>query len=234
MSAFSHPTGVRRGCSGTLCLVDVPWFTAVRARAFFLSLLRGACSINYDADMKSKATTVPEYLASLPADRRDAIEAVRRVILKNLDKGFEEGMQYGMIGYYVPHSTYPAGYHCDPSLPLPFASLGSQKNFMTVGMFCIYGSGAEQERFRKAWLATGKKLDMGKSCVRFKKIDDVPLEVLGEAFQRATLKKFVAGYESALGAARKQAPKSRSASALSKEKPARPAAKSAAKGRRAS
>ena len=89
--------------------------------------------------MQSKATTVEQYLAELPEDRRKAIEAVRQVVLKNLDKDYEEGMQYGMIGYYVPHRVYPAGYHCDPKQPLPFAGLASQKNHMALYLMCVYG-----------------------------------------------------------------------------------------------
>ena len=89
--------------------------------------------------MQSKATTVEQYLAELPEDRRKAIEAVRQVILKNLDKDYEEGIQYGMIGYYVPHRVYPAGYHCDPKQPLPFAGLASQKNYMSLYLMCVYG-----------------------------------------------------------------------------------------------
>src|SRR5258707_3534246 len=89
--------------------------------------------------MQSTATTVEQYLAGLPDDRRSAIEAVRNVILKNLDTDYEEGMQYGMIGYYVPHSVYPAGYHCDPRQPLPFAALASQKNYMSLYLMSLYG-----------------------------------------------------------------------------------------------
>lgn len=150
--------------------------------------------------MTSKAKTVKEYLASLPADRRAALEAVREVILKNLDEGFEEGMQYGGIGYYVPHKIFPPGYHCDPKQPLPFAGLASQKNHMGIYLFCIYGSPEETERFREAWTKTGKKLDMGKSCVRFKKLEDVPLRVVGNTIKRVKLKKFVKHYEDALKA----------------------------------
>ncbi len=125
--------------------------------------------------MQSKATTVKQYLAELPADRRLAIEGVRAVILKNLDPVFEEGMQYGMIGYYVPRRAYPPGYHCDPKQPLPFICLASQKNYMSLYLGCAYGPGRERP-FREAWANTGKKLDMGKSCVRFKKLDDLALE----------------------------------------------------------
>ncbi len=149
--------------------------------------------------MQSKAKTVKEYLASLPEDRRKAISAVRAVIRKNLDKNYEEGMQYGGIGYYVPHSKYPHGYHCDPKQPLPFAGLGSQKNHISLGIMSTYMDGAEGKRFRQEWLKTGKKLDMGKCCVRFKKIEDVPLEVVGAAIKRVPAKQYIALYEKMLG-----------------------------------
>jgi hypothetical protein len=146
--------------------------------------------------MISKAKTVDKYLAELPEDRRAAIQAVRLVILKNLDKGYEEGMQYGMIGYYVPYKLYPAGYHCDPKQPLPFASLASQKNHMAVYLMCIYGSPKDEEWFRKEWAKTGKKLDMGKSCVRFRKLEDLPLDVIGKAVARVPVKEYIGYYES--------------------------------------
>ena len=159
--------------------------------------------------MQSKAASVEQYLAELPADRRDAIAAVRTVILKNLPEGYEEGMQYGMIGYYVPHSVYPAGYHCDPRQPLPFAGLASQKNHMSVYLMCIYGHPEHEAWFRAAWATSGKKLDMGKSCVRFKRIDDVPLKVIGEAIRRIPVKKLIANYESTLKSAGKRTGKAR-------------------------
>lgn len=159
--------------------------------------------------MQSKARTVEEYLASLPADRRAAITAVRKVILDNLDKDYEEGMSYGAIGYYVPHRVYPPGYHCDPRLPLPFAGLGSQKHYMSLGIMCNYGGSAEEKRFRAAWLKTGKKLDMGKCCVRFKRLEDVPLEVIGESIRRMPAKKFIEQYEKSRLA--KRMPKAKSA-----------------------
>ena len=99
--------------------------------------------------MQSKATTVEQYLSELPEDRRKAIEAVRQVILENLDKDYEEGMQYGMIGYYVPHRVYPAGYHCDPKQPLPFAGLASQKNHMALYLMCVYGESDHAQWFRR-------------------------------------------------------------------------------------
>jgi hypothetical protein len=141
--------------------------------------------------MQSKATTVAQYLAELPEERRRALEAVRRVILENLDKDYEEGMQYGMIGYYVPHRVYPAGYHCDPRQPLPFAGLASQKNHMALYLMCVYGDGAQAAWFRQAWAGSGKKLDMGKSCVRFKKLEDLALDVVGEAVRRVPARKYI-------------------------------------------
>ncbi|MGH7151536.1 MAG: DUF1801 domain-containing protein [Planctomycetota bacterium] len=148
--------------------------------------------------MQSTAKTVEQYLKGLPEDRRGALEAVRRVILKNLDKDFEEGMQYGMIGYYVPHRVFPAGYHCDPKQPLPFAGLASQKNHMSLYLMCIYGSGTHEAWFRSAWAKTGRKLDVGKSCVRFRKVEDLALDVVGEAIRKVPARKFVEHYESTI------------------------------------
>ncbi len=149
--------------------------------------------------MQSKAATVAEYLAQLPPDRREAIQDVRKVILENLDKDYEEGMSYGMIGYYVPHRVYPAGYHCTPSLPLPFAGLASQKGYMALYLMSAYGTPGEGAWFRQAWAKTGKKLDMGKSCVRFRKLDDLALDVIGEAIRRMPVAKYIANYEAVLG-----------------------------------
>lgn len=145
--------------------------------------------------MQSKAATVAEYLASLPADRREALAAIRKVILANLDKGYEEGMSYGAIGYFVPHSVYPPGYHCDSKLPLPYAGLVSQKNHMGVFLFCLYNDAGELQTFVREWKATGKKMDMCKAGVRFKSLDGVPLDVVGRAIKRSTLKKFLGHYE---------------------------------------
>lgn len=161
--------------------------------------------------MQSKAATVKEYLAELPEDRRKALQAVRKVIRANLDKGYKEGMQYGMIGYFVPHTLYPDGYHCDPKQPLPFAGIASQKNHMSIYMMCIYSNEADLTRFQKAWAKTGKKLDMGKSCIRFKKIEDIPLEVIGETIKRVPVKKFIAHYESAVKTAGKRPTKKKMA-----------------------
>jgi hypothetical protein len=130
--------------------------------------------------MQSSAKTVQEYLKELPADRREVINAVRGAILENLPKGYEECMSYGMIGYVVPHSIYPKGYQCNPKVPLPFVNLGSQKNHMSIHLMCCYGDMKLRSWFEKAWKGAGKKLDMGGGCVRFKKLEDVPLEVIGE------------------------------------------------------
>ena len=150
--------------------------------------------------MTSQAKTVDEYLKALPGDRRAAISAVRDVILANLPKGFDERMNYGMIGYVVPHSLYPAGYHCDPKLPLPLACLGSQKNHMAIHLMNVYGDTATEKCFRKAWQASGKKLDMGKACVRFKKLEDVPLDVIGQVIARTPVKNYIARIEKMLAA----------------------------------
>ena len=123
------------------------------------------------------------------------MSAVRDTILENLPAGYEEGIQYGMISYFVPHAVYPNDYHCDPKQPLPFVSLASQKNHMAAYLFCLYLDPAEIERFQTDWLATGKKLDMGKSCVRFKDLDGVALGVLGECIARASVDKFIKLYD---------------------------------------
>jgi hypothetical protein len=154
--------------------------------------------------VQSKAKTVAQYLAELPPERREAIEAVRKVILKNLADGFEETMLYGMICYVVPHKLFPAGYHCDPSLPLTFAGLAAQKNHMALYLMCIYGHEETKNWFVKAYKATGKKLDMGKSCVRFKKLDDLPLEVIGQAVARVPVEKYIQAYEELRKKARKK------------------------------
>ena len=148
--------------------------------------------------MQSKAKTVAEYIASLPSDQREVLAAVRTVILANLDRGYQEAMQYGMVGYSVPHSRYPAGYHCDPKQPLPFAALAAQKNSFSLHLMGLYMNPSELKWFTQAWKASGKKLDMGKACVRFKKLDDVALDVVGEAFRRVSADAWIATYETSL------------------------------------
>lgn len=176
--------------------------------------------------MTSKAATVAEYISQLPQDRRDAVEKLRSVFRKNLDKGFEEGMQYGMIGYYVPHRLYPAGYHCDPKQPLPFAGIASQKNYLSIYIACLYGSADHLRRFQEEWAKTGKKLDMGKACIRFKRIEDAPLDVIGRAIARVPMKAFIAYYESAIRDMGKQRKKSETGT---KASPARTPTKSGAR-----
>jgi len=151
--------------------------------------------------MQSKAATVKEYLASLPPDRREAIETVRKVFLRNLDKGYKEGMLYGMIGYYIPHKLYPPGYHCDPTMPIGIGGLASQKNYMSIYLMCIYNSTEHAAWFQKAWKATGKKLDMGKCCIRFKKTEDLALDVLAQAIKRIPVKDCITLHETALAQA---------------------------------
>ena len=181
--------------------------------------------------MQSKATTVAEYLKGLPEDRRKAVEAVRKVIRANLDKDYEEGVQYGVIGYYVPHKVYPAGYHTDPRQPLPFAALASQKNYLSLYMMAVYcgcgeGPGAEitphARWFREAWAKTGKKLDMGKACIRFKKVEDLALDVIGEAIRRVPAKVYIERYQQA-----------RAEAATAKAAPRKTAAKKPAKTKKA-
>ena len=141
---------------------------------------------------QSTATTVDEYLAELPADRREAIGAVRAVILQHLPRGYEENMQYGMIGYVIPLERYPVTYN---GQPLAYAALASQKNYMSLYLMNIYGDEETERWFTDQYKATGRKLDMGKSCVRFRKLEDLPLELIGDAIARTTVADFIERYE---------------------------------------
>jgi len=145
--------------------------------------------------MTSSAKTVAEYLASLPEERRAAIAKVRAVIRKNLPKGFAEQMQYGMIGYVVPHKLYPPGCHSKPAEPLPFAHLASQKNYMALYLMTASRLGGSNDWLRKQFAAHGKKLEMGKCCIRFKKLEDLPLAVIGEAIAMVPAAEYIAQYE---------------------------------------
>ena len=146
--------------------------------------------------MQSKAATVDEYLSSLPADRREVLVAVRKLFKTNLDRKYAEGMSYGMIGWSVPHTVFPAGYHCNPAQPLPFAGLASQKGHMSLYLFGLYCDQVDGKPgpllgwFEDAWKKSGKKLD------------DLALEVLAQLLQRMPCDEFVALYERSLGAAR--------------------------------
>lgn len=144
--------------------------------------------------VKSSAATVEEYLAELPPERREAIEAVRRVVLDNLPEGYEECMSFGMIGYVVPLSRYPKTYNAQP---LALAALASQKNYMALYLNNVYGAPETYERFTSAYRAAGKRLDMGKSCVRFRKLDDLPLELVGETIAQTSVEEYLAVYEAA-------------------------------------
>jgi Domain of unknown function (DU1801) len=180
--------------------------------------------------MQSKAATVSRYLAELPPDRRAAIRAVRDVVRANLDRDYEEGMQYGMIGWYVPHRVFPAGYHCDPRQPLPFAGLASQKNHMALYLMSVYGEASQERWLRDAFRKAGRRLDMGKCCIRFKKLEDLPLEVIGEAIRRVPAKRYVEHYQRALLAMNKGAA-ARAAKRTAAAKRAGSAAKPAAGGK---
>lgn len=147
--------------------------------------------------MQSTAKTPEEYLASLPEDRQEAMEKLRKVILNNLPKGFEEVMAYGMLGYVVPLSLYPAGYHCTPNTPLPFLSIASQKNFIGFYHMGMYSDKELYKWFTEEFPKHSKyKLDMGKSCVRFKKIEAIPYDLIAELVSKITPEKWIEIYES--------------------------------------
>jgi hypothetical protein len=146
--------------------------------------------------MQSKATTVDQYIDELPEDRKKAVAELRKVIKKNIPKGFQEVMAYGMPGYSIPHSKYPDGYHCDPKLPLPFLSFASQKNFIAVYHMGIYADSKLLKWFTDAHTkASPKKLDMGKSCLRYKKAEDIPYELIGELVSKMTPDEWIEIYE---------------------------------------
>jgi uncharacterized protein YdhG (YjbR/CyaY superfamily) len=151
--------------------------------------------------MKSDANTVEQYLAELPEDRRAEIEAVRRVILENLPQGYEEAMNWGMISYQVPLETYPDTYN---GQPLMYAALASQKRHMSLYLTGIYMDDEAKEAFEDAYRATGKRYDVGKSCVRFRELDDLPLPLIGERIAAMEVDEFVARYEQMRTARRKR------------------------------
>ncbi len=149
--------------------------------------------------MKADGKTIAEILANLPEDRKEPFTKLHETILKNLPKGFEPGISYGMIGYVVPHTLYPAGYHCKPSEPLPFASLASQKasiNFYHMG---IYANPELLEWFTSEYPKhSSQKLDMGKSCIRFKKPEHIPYDLIGELMTKMSVEEWINLYESNL------------------------------------
>jgi len=147
--------------------------------------------------MKDKVANPEQYIAQAPEERQGALNKLRATVLKNLPKGFEEQMSYGMIGYVVPHSIYPSGYHCTPDLPLPFMSFASQKNFIGFYHMGIYADTTLLEWFVNEYPKYCKQnLDMGKSCIRFKKMDNIPYELLGELVRKMSVDDWVKMYES--------------------------------------
>ena len=145
--------------------------------------------------VQSKAKSVAEYMAGIPKEQRPIVEALRKAVRDNLDPKFTEGLQYGMLAWFLPHSVYPAGYHCNPEQPLPFVCLAAQKNYVSLYLFCVYVEGREIETFQKAWAKSGKKLDMGKSCVRFKKPEQIPFKLIGELVSKMSVDEWIALYE---------------------------------------
>jgi uncharacterized protein YdhG (YjbR/CyaY superfamily) len=146
--------------------------------------------------MQSLATTIEEYLTSLPEERKTSFLKLREAILNNLPEGFTEELSYGMLGYLVPHSIYPAGYHCNPKLPLPFINIASQKNFIALYHMGIYAKPELLEWFVSEYPKYCKqRLDMGKSCIRFKKMDDIPFDLIAQLVQKMSVEDWINCYE---------------------------------------
>lgn len=146
--------------------------------------------------MHSASTTPDEYLSSLPEDRKPAMTALRNVILENLPEGFAEVMSYGMLGYVVPHSIYASGYHCDPKQPLPFMSMASQKNFIALYHMGIYSDKSLLSWFKDEYSKqSSSKVDMGKSCIRFKKPGEIPMDLIGKLASKITVADWITTYE---------------------------------------
>lgn len=146
--------------------------------------------------MQSKAKTVDEYLKEVPEDRKDSFSKLRDTILANLPDGLKEEMSYGMIGYVIPHSIYPDGYHCSPELPLPYINIASQKNFIAFYHMGIYANQEVLDWFVEEYPKHCKlKLDMGKSCIRFKKPDQIPFELIGQLMRKISVKEYINFYE---------------------------------------
>lgn len=155
--------------------------------------------------MTSKAKTISQYIKEVTPEKRVGIEELHHTILKYLPSGFEATMSYGMIGYVVPHKLYPDGYHCDPKLPLPFISIAAQKKFYAFYHMGIYADPEMLGWFKAEWPKhTKAKLDMGKSCIRFKKAEDIPLKLIGQLVKKISVKGWIATYEKAFIKARKK------------------------------
>lgn len=179
--------------------------------------------------MQSKATTVEQYLKELDSDRRNDMNAIRGVLKAHLPEGYEEIMQYGMIGYVVPHRLFPQGYHCDPKQPLCFAGLASQKSHLSLYMMPLYGDSPELSWFEQEWKKSGKKLDMGKCCIRFRKADDIPIDLIGKLVARWPVSRWIDVYQAALDTRSKGKSSVRS-SATAAKSVTKPSAKKVAKG----
>lgn len=146
--------------------------------------------------MPAKPTTIKEYLAQLPEERKAPFEKLRTTILENIPEGFEERMSYGMIGYVVPHTIFPAGYHCDPKLPLPFINIANQKGFIALYHMGVYANEEINKWFVNEYSNRCKyKLDMGKSCIRFKKMDDIPYDLVAELMSKFTPETWIKLYQ---------------------------------------
>ncbi len=146
--------------------------------------------------MKIEANSPGEYIKQLPEERQQVMTKLRQTISDNLPEGFEETMSYGMIGYVVPHSVYPEGYHCDPTLPLPFVNIASQKNYVALYHNGIYADKKLLDWFTTEYPKHSKtKLDMGKSCIRFKKPESIPFDLIGDLMQKMTTKEWIRIYE---------------------------------------
>lgn len=155
--------------------------------------------------MQNKATTPKQYIDALPADRKKAVSKLRSVIKRQLPRGFKEVISYNMLGYVVPHSLYPSGYHCNTDLPLPFINIASQKNYIAVYHMGLYSDAKLMNWFVKSYENSGGgKLDMGKSCIRFKNIDAIPYSLLGELAGKITPAKWIETYEASIGTSRKK------------------------------
>lgn len=143
-----------------------------------------------------KPATVQEYLNSIQEERQVPFDKLRNTVLENIPSGFEETMNYGMIGYVVPHSIFPAGYHCDPKLPLPFANIANQKNFIALYHMGIYADESIYKWFVEEYGKRCKyKLDMGKSCIRFKKMEDIPYDLIAELMRKFTPEQWIELYQ---------------------------------------
>lgn len=155
--------------------------------------------------MPTKPTTIQEYLNAIPEERQVAFDKLRNTILENIPEGFEEGMGYGMPAYYVPHSIFPAGYHCDPKLPLPFINIANQKGFIALYHMGLYADSTIHNWFVEEYPKVCKyKLDMGKSCIRFKKMEDIPYELIAELIRKFTPEQWISLYQKSFTSNKKQ------------------------------